>query len=615
MLLALLIGTLNLASRVEKAKASGTIYIRADGSVEPEGTPISTFDNVTYTFAGNINDSIVVERNNIVVDGAGYTLQGQGSGGGIVLSYGSNVTIKNMEIEAFEYGIYLFRSCNNSIFGNLIKNNEWYAIYSKQSNFSIFLGNNITNNHDGIILCESSIYNRISENNITANKQYGVWLYENSSYNSLSGNNLAANRYAGVTIYDSSNNSIVGNTFTNDGFLAFNSSGNNVEGNVVNDKPLVYLEGVSNLTVDEAGQVVLVDCDSIRVENLDLSNTAIGVYLQATNNSKILNNKIRDTSSGITIAYCSSNTISGNNITGSGIIIGGSSNTSVSGNILANSYRGLALVVGSRYNNVIGNNIINNEYGISIEDSPGNAMIGNNITGNWRIGVEIYCSGNSIFHNNFVNNAQQVHYGRPDYVNYWDDGYPSGGNYWSSYTGVDVKSGSYQNETGSDGIGDTPYIIYANNADRYPLMGMFYGFNVSTFWIEPGYDVVELISNSSVSAFDVGFWIEHPEDPNTRIIKFNVTGETGTAGFCRVCIPTALLNAPYTVLFNSTEIPCTLLPCSNSTHSYLYFNYTHSTEEVIIIPEFPSFRILPLFMIATILTVIVYRRKEISGTP
>jgi len=36
MLLALLISTLNLASRVEKAKANGTIYIRADGSIVEE---------------------------------------------------------------------------------------------------------------------------------------------------------------------------------------------------------------------------------------------------------------------------------------------------------------------------------------------------------------------------------------------------------------------------------------------------------------------------------------------------------------------------------------------------------------------------------------------------
>jgi len=55
-------------------------------------------------------------------------------------------------------------------------------------------------------------------------------------------------------------------------------------------------------------------------------------------------------------------------------------------------------------------------------------------------------------------------------LNFWDDGYPSGGNYWSDYKGTDLYSGPYQNETGSDGIGDTPYVIYGDNVDHYPLM-------------------------------------------------------------------------------------------------------------------------------------------------
>jgi len=54
--------------------------------------------------------------------------------------------------------------------------------------------------------------------------------------------------------------------------------------------------------------------------------------------------------------------------------------------------------------------------------------------------------------------------------NVWDDGYPSGGNYWSDYNGTDMLSGPYQNESGSDGIGDAAYAIDTNNIDRYPLM-------------------------------------------------------------------------------------------------------------------------------------------------
>ena len=108
---------------------------------------------------------------------------------------------------------------------------------------------------------------------------------------------------------------------------------------------------------------------------------------------------------------------------------------------------------------------------IYFETSLNNKIFGNIIEAYY--GPSIYLdnsSGNEFFHNQFyVYEATQVHIGGNS-INVWNDGYPSGGNYWSDYTGLDIYSGPYQNETGSDGIGDTPYIIDANNRDRYPLM-------------------------------------------------------------------------------------------------------------------------------------------------
>jgi hypothetical protein len=226
----------------------------------------------------------------------------------------------------------------------------------------------------------------------------------------------------------------------------------------------------------------------------------------------------------------------------------------------------------------------------------------NNIVSN-RLGIYFgYSSGsNTIYHNNFANNSQQVSISAispPAWPNVWDDGYPSGGNYWSDYKGTDLKSGQYQNVTGSDGIGDTSYTIegFMSGLDNCPLMGLF-----SDFTVTSGYGV-ETICNSTVSDFQF----------NGTAISFNVTGETGTNGFCRVCIPTTLVGNTYRVFVDGTEIlpPPSPLPNSNSTHSYLYFNYTHSTEKVIIITEYSSFLILPLSMIATLLAVVIYKRKE-----
>jgi parallel beta-helix repeat protein len=126
-LVLLLIGMLALAFSVKPIRASGTIYIRADGVIDPPDSPISSFDNITYTFAGDIFDSIVIERDNIVVDGAGYMVRG-GSGTGVDLSRRSNVTIQKTNIEGSADGIYLSLSFNNSITENNITDNDNFGV-------------------------------------------------------------------------------------------------------------------------------------------------------------------------------------------------------------------------------------------------------------------------------------------------------------------------------------------------------------------------------------------------------------------------------------------------------------------------------------------------------
>jgi len=77
-----------------------------------------------------------------------------------------------------------------------------------------------------------------------------------------------------------------------------------------------------------------------------------------------------------------------------------------------------------------------------------------------------------------VENQQQFYIFK-SYGNLWDNDYPSGGNYWSDYVGVDVKRGPNQDLPGSDGIGDTPYIIDTDNRDHYPLMNPYHPLSVS----------------------------------------------------------------------------------------------------------------------------------------
>jgi parallel beta-helix repeat protein len=102
-----------------------------------------------------------------------------------------------------------------------------------------------------------------------------------------------------------------------------------------------------------------------------------------------------------------------------------------------------------------------------------NTISDNNLANNL-CGINLVSSSqNLIYQNNFVNNSRQPYSNAS--INAWHGGYPSGGNYWSDYTGLDLHRGLYQNETGSDGIGDTPYFIAVNNQDRYPLMKPYGG--------------------------------------------------------------------------------------------------------------------------------------------
>jgi len=208
-----LIGMLGVALKVQMVEASGTITINADGSVEGT-TDISTVDNVTYTFTDNINDSIVVERDNIVVDGANYTVQGPGSGTGINLTDRSNVTIKNMEIKTFDRGIWLDESSNNTISKNNITNNNDDGIYiTSSSNNNTISGNTVTaNNDDGIRLSWSS-NNTLSGNNASSNKNDGISLSVSSDNNVLSGNTVSSNKNNGIRLRSSSNNNFTGNNF------------------------------------------------------------------------------------------------------------------------------------------------------------------------------------------------------------------------------------------------------------------------------------------------------------------------------------------------------------------------------------------------------------------
>jgi len=534
-LIIVLVGMLGVAFNVQKVEAGGTIYIRADGSIDGPAN-ITTADYVTYYFNESNYDQIVVQRNNIIIDGNGYTLQGTGAldSRGIALSRRTNVTIKNMEIKTFYNGIYIYDSSFNSISGNNITNND-----------------------------------------------YGIYFYV-SSNNLLQDNTLDGNRYG----------------FYVSGFeLRHYLHSINIS-NLVDGKPVYYLISQHSLKINpsthpEVGFLALINSTNITVEDQTLTNNGQGIIIAYTNNTKIQNNNITNNQEGIKLWYSSNDTISGNTITANndyGIDLNRSFNSTISGNSIEDNEIGIYLHSSS--NITISRNTItaNNEAGVGISSyrSSNNTIAGNHIT-NCDYGIVLgYSSNNSVYHSNFVNNTKQVDVYDSE-ANVWDNGVE--GNYWDNYAGKDLNH---------DGIGDINHTIDANNIDNYPLMGPFCSFNTSIG------KSVNIISNSTVEGFMY-------ESPGT--IRFSVSNmtENQTHGFCRVTIPYEVLLPPYNVTVNGADpIYVNYTVHDNGTHRWIYFEYEHSTLEIIIVPEFPSFLVLPLFMITILFAAIIYSAKRSS---
>jgi parallel beta-helix repeat protein len=374
MLTLLLIDMLILTFNFQPVKAFGNIYIRADGSVDPPTAPIQRDGNI-YTFTDNIYDKIVVERDNVVVDGAGYKVQGTGSGTGIDLSYRNNVTLKNVEVTNFTYGIYLIYSSNN-----------------------VFAGNNASLNQNGSWRWNCNSVN-VTDNIVSHNK-YGIWLHT-SNYSIIIGNVITSNNGTGVFWWKNNGTIILHNTISDNAYDG------------------VFMRSVTY---------------SIVRENTITANNQSGIGLSDSSGNIIIKNTISNNElDGIYSFYSNRNIISGNHIK-------------------ANDWSGIFLDVAFN-NNISGNSLTNNGHGIYLYES----------------------SNNIIYHNNFINNTQQVYDDSWDFpdvppsISIWDDGYPSGGNYWSDY------EEKYPNATELDGSGiwDTPYVIDDNNQDNYPIVPEF----------------------------------------------------------------------------------------------------------------------------------------------
>ena len=358
-------------------EANEAIYIRGDGTVD--GTNSILRDGNIYTFTADLSGSIVVEKDDVVVDGAGYGLQGTGIGTGISLDGRINVTVQNIYVRNFFYGIYLDSSYNNNLSNNSVTGN-FYGVYLFASFNNTIIGSDISGNDYPGVWLRSSSNNEIRENRINGNLQDGIWLSTSSDNNRIIGNTISGNAF-GIRIDDYSNNMLRNNDLR-DNRCNFGVFGSYLpefiqdidESNTVNGKPIIYWVNRQDETVPlDAGYVALIDCKSITVQNLNLNRNGQALLLAYTTDSMITQNNITENIHGIYICGSSDNTASGNNIS-------------------KNAANGIYLY---------------------------------------------YSENNSFFHNNFIDNTNHVYIVGTS-SNSWDN--ETEGNYWTSYTGTDNDS-------------------------------------------------------------------------------------------------------------------------------------------------------------------------------
>lgn len=391
---------------------SRLILILSDGSVSPRGAPIERIGNVYFLLADLEawgSDGIVIEASHAVLDGRGHRLVGDGTRGTSgILVRGVGVVVRNLYIEGFQRGVLVSAASNvEAVNLTVARCSEGVSVLN--STDVRVLGSSLANNIAGV----NAIFSHNVE--VAGNSiERGVWgVYVANVTSFTLSRNRVANSSWGLMLLFSPGAKLLENEFWGCGIYSIASLGCYAVDNTVNGKPLIYLEGAANVEVGEAGQVVLVNCTSVRVSKLSIQKASVGILLYKTKQS--------------IVESC--------NLTGNiwGVMLHGSTN-----------------------NTLAANWVEGNDVGIYLYESQGNAIFENVLLRNG-LGLWLACSSsNRIYGNCFILNRMQASAGCGE--NLWQG--VGGGNYWSDADDTDLND---------DGIADRPHKVGWGNIDEKPL--------------------------------------------------------------------------------------------------------------------------------------------------
>jgi parallel beta-helix repeat protein len=461
-------------------------------------------------YLANISDSTVpsdagyvalVNCSNIIVQNLNLT----NNVNGLVTANCFNVTVQNLNLQGNLYSVMSTSTTNSTITHISVTAADYGVSMYDSSNFNQITENNITSSVFSISL-QDSMNNSIARNTVVGG--WGVHL-KNSSGN-LVDTNALVNNSRGMRLEYSNQNTVVGNEVT----TSWASTGIEVNGGADNlfasNNVSNYVEGITIVSSRDSIAknnrvhncqycVIVIDGTNVTLLENDLSNCSRGIQLGNLNASSVIGNNVSDTTGyGITFGGqgsvilgniingnfaggivlsgdCINDTVSGNRVYGSaftlnGIIVAGVNNV-ITENLVSTTLIGVQFA--SATNNTLSKNTIEhcNREAVYLVGSTSTYIIRNSITDNLGYTLRFLNSDhNIIFGNNFINNwnNSQILFESPSTQD-WNASYPIGGNYWDSYSGIDVFQGTYQNQTGSDGMVDKPFTLDSNNTDQYPL--------------------------------------------------------------------------------------------------------------------------------------------------
>ncbi|MFX0098030.1 MAG: right-handed parallel beta-helix repeat-containing protein [Candidatus Hodarchaeota archaeon] len=382
------------------------------------------------------NSSNVTLHHNTFLNNTGLALNVTGNSTNNSISY-NNFTGNTQ-------AIYLYGTSGNNITGNTLTSNGGAGIHLNTSNENIVHGNVLEGNEHGIYL-EVSDYNNVSSNNVSLSTTYGIVVNgtAGSSNNTVFGNHVFENGNKGIVVaYSSDDNVISGN----------NASCNNGTG--------IHVGLADNNTI----------YDNIASSNKDVEGGGgHGITISWSTIANVTGNTASNNDkNGIEVASSSNVTVSGNTITGNGeygLKASGDYHVFIGNNISSNGDDGL--YIRSDNTTITGNDVASNgDDGMDLF-ADDNTISFNNISDNDDYGIEIISasSGNSIYHNNFVdNNGGSVQAHDPGNDNEWDDG-SNHGNYWSDY------ETRYPDASATDGVWNESYVLDGGSgaSDSLPL--------------------------------------------------------------------------------------------------------------------------------------------------